>query len=217
MVYTKNIKLFIIIAILVSFLVLKSVSNKFITIPKYDEFPLYPKRYKNFLNSEEINLLLNECTLFEDSTIVINGKLQTNNSRTSKTCFIDKSSKINDIIKKKIKILFDLDVNIEKLQVTHYETGQYYKPHHDFFRDKTLITKNQRLKTIFVYLKSPDEGGETYFPKLDKKFSPVLGDAIAWTNCIREKNDYKFNEWSLHEGRIVTKGKKIGLNIWLLD
>ena len=43
------------------------------------------------------------------------------------------------------------------------------------------------MKTIFVYLKKPEEGGETEFPLLKKKFKLNQGDALAWTNCIKKK------------------------------
>ena len=203
--------------ILISILVVKQISNKFITIPNYQNFPLYPKRISNFLNDNEINMLLNECKSYQDSTTVSNGKLVVNNFRTSKTCFIDNNSKINNIIKKKIKDKFNIEQNIERLQITHYDPDQYYKPHHDYFYENDLEGKKQRLKTIFVYLKCPDKGGETTFPMLKKKFVPKKGDALAWTNCTKKDNKYIYNDWSIHEGSIVLDGEKIGLNIWIID
>ena len=208
--YLKKKILFIFILILFAIFLLK---NK----KKYDVFPLYPKRFNNFLKKEEIDILLNECNTFQNSTIVRNGKLVVNEFRTSKTCFINEKSEINKIIKKRIKEIFNLEEDIERLQITHYDPTQYYKPHHDYFIDNDLKNNRQRLKTIFVYLKCPDEGGETNFPLLEKKFIPSLGDAIAWTNCHKLNNEYIYNEKSLHEGSLVKKGEKIGLNIWLLE
>lgn len=208
--YLKQKILFIIILILFTTLYIK---NK----KKYYDFPLNPKRFYNFLKKEEIDMLLNECILFQDSTIVRNGKLIVDKFRTSKTCFISEKSNINKIIKKRIKDTFNLEEDIERLQITHYDPSQYYKPHHDYFIEGDFKNNRQRLKTIFVYLKCPDEGGETNFPLLKKKFIPSLGDAIAWTNCYKLNDKYVYNEKSLHEGSLVKKGEKIGLNIWLLE
>ena len=67
---------------------------------------------------------------------------------------------------------------------------------------------------MFVYLKSPDDGGETYFPNLNKKIKPVEGTAILWTNCDSNKQIY---DESLHAGLPVKKGCKIGMNLWFTD
>lgn len=215
--YIKKNKIITVIGIIVFLLIIKKTIKNNKKIISYDKFPLYPKLYKNFLDKKEINLLLDECKLFQKSTIVQNGKLVVNNFRTSKTCFINENSLVNKIIKDKIKNKFNLEDEIEKLQLTHYNSNEYYKPHHDYFYEEDLEGKNQRLKTIFVYLKCPDEGGETNFPFLNKTFSPNLGDAVIWTNCEKNNYGYKYNEWSLHEGTVVTRGEKIGLNIWLID
>ena len=213
----KKFKLFIFLTIFITIFIIKSSFN-FFKIKQYNNFPLYPKRYPKFLNKNQIKLILNQCKLFQKSTTFNSkGKLEINNFRTSETCFLDNELSINKMLKKKIKKIFNLDNEIEKLQVTHYNTNQYYYPHYDYFTDNKLIERPQRIKTIFVYLKCPEEGGETNFPRLNIKFKPVLGDAVAWTNCKRNNNAYEYYKWSLHEGSIVKKGEKIGLNIWILD
>lgn len=55
--------------------------------------------------------------------------------------------------------------NGEAMQILHYEHGQKYEPHFDYFHDK----ENQRLcghriATVLMYLSNIDEGGETVFP-----------------------------------------------------
>lgn len=206
-------KNFFLIIILILFVIFLLKSRK----KKYKKFPFNPELLPKFLKKKDIDFLLKECKTFKESTIVRNGKLVIDNFRTSKTCFIDEKSNIYKIIKNRIKNIFNLDKDIEKLQITHYDSSQYYKPHYDNFFDDDLKKNRQRMRTIFVYLKCPDKGGETNFPLLKKIFKPSLGDAIAWTNCEKKDNKYVYNELSLHEGSTVKKGEKIGLNIWILE
>ncbi|KAL5224356.1 hypothetical protein ABZP36_010995 [Zizania latifolia] len=60
---------------------------------------------------------------------------------------------------------FVSDENGEGLQVLHYEVGQKYEPHFDYFHDE-FNTKNggQRIAALLIYLSNVEEGGETVFP-----------------------------------------------------
>lgn len=180
-------------------------------------FPIKPIKYTNFLTKSEIDLLLKKCHKYNKSTVYQNGKLIVDTNRTSTTCFIDVNSPEHNMIRNKIKKLFNINNQIETLQLTRYFPGQYYKPHYDYFNDKNKRKDQQRMKTIFVYLKCPDEGGETFFPLLNKKFTPNAGDAVMWTNCINQNGNHLYVDKSLHAGTPVKKGEKIGLNIWILD
>lgn len=85
-----------------------------------------------------------------------------------------------------------------------------------------------------VYLKGDCEGGGTHFPRLskptDKKwcevieceagdgasdvgvvFKPRKGAAVFWMNFDEDGRGYKD---TIHAGMPVTRGQKIGLNIW---
>ena len=212
-----NIIFFVIIIVISYYHINKQKSNK-----TNIEFPLNPQVYNNFLNDDEINLLLSSCIEYNNSTIVNGGKI-VSNFRTSKTCFINRTNKIYDIILKRIKRIFNITSEIEKLQLTRYYPGEYYGEHYDYFdpnnisQNKSIEINGQRMKTIFVYLKEPDEGGETNFPLLKQKFKPIKGSALVWTNCVMKDNNYILRKETLHSGETVIKGIKIGLNIWILD
>lgn len=180
-------------------------------------FPIDPVFYDNFLDDNDINILLNSCDNYRYSEVKNeDGSMIKDKGRTSTSCFIPKSkTKAYTLIKEKIKNIFNFECELEDLQLTKYNGGEFYNPHYDYFK-KLPSHEKQRLKTIFVYLKEPIEGGETEFPKINKKFAPKKGGAVMWTNCFKNGDGYILRENSLHGGNPVKKGEKIGLNIWIL-
>ncbi len=103
-------------------------------------------------------------------------------------------------------------IDNQEWQIVHYEPGQQYKVHHD---------GKGRMYTMFVYLNTVEEGGETYFPNINRKVKPVLGHAVLWKN-------YKVERWmgldwmvmdndAKHTGLPPSKGEKWGINVWVRD
>lgn len=127
-------------------------------------------------------------------------------------------------------------MNIET-QATRYEEGQEYTSHYDWG------ASNRRHTTIFAILEANCTNCGTMFPLLkphweetmfpfykynwDKKperlcryieceeetlvVKPVAGNAIFWRN-LREDGTGDLK--TLHAGLPVTKGTKVGMNIW---
>lgn len=71
------------------------------------------------------------------------------------------------------------------MQILHYEHGQKYEPHFDFFHDKAnLELGGHRIATVLMYLSDVAKGGETVFPHSEVSnystisclsiFSPIL-------------------------------------------
>lgn len=51
------------------------------------------------------------------------------------------------------------------MQILHYENGQKYEPHFDYFHDKSnQELGGHRVATVLMYLSSVEKGGETVFP-----------------------------------------------------
>jgi len=102
--------------------------------------------------------------------------------------------------------------NQEGLQVLRYLEGEQYEPHHDFFHEnhkeyqKCMAEGGQRLWTVYFYLNDVEEGGDTFWPRLDVKVSPKMGRVAIWQNMI---NGQVFHP-SLHWGKPPTKGEKWG-------
>eukprot|EP01006_Ploeotia_vitrea_P050846 TRINITY_DN67506_c6_g2_i6.p1 TRINITY_DN67506_c6_g2~~TRINITY_DN67506_c6_g2_i6.p1 ORF type:complete len:469 (-),score=56.31 TRINITY_DN67506_c6_g2_i6:217-1584(-) len=79
-------------------------------------------------------------------------------------------------------------VNIEPLNVLRYASGQYYKPHTDWFPTEypaLLERGGQRVASCLTWLNEIPEGfgGETEFPAVEKKVrGKKAGDAVCWWN-----------------------------------
>ncbi|QHO40354.1 putative prolyl 4-hydroxylase [Arachis hypogaea] len=120
----------------------------------------------------------------------------------------------------------------EGLQVLHYEVGQKYEPHYDYFQDE-FNTKNggQRIATVLMYLTDVEEGGETVFPAAKGNFSslpwwnelsdcgkkglsikPKRGDALLFWSM---RPDATLDPSSLHGGCPVIKGNKWSSTKWM--
>lgn len=62
--------------------------------------------------------------------------------------------------------------NGEAIQILHYENGQKYEPHFDFFHDKANQQMGgHRVATVLMYLSHVEIGGETIFPNSEVRSS----------------------------------------------
>jgi len=112
--------------------------------------------------------------------------------------------KICDLVRKNIE-------ESEPLSVLHYQVGQEYKPHFDFFDPSLPVSKSllekagQRTRTVLLYLNDVEIGGDTYYPEIDISIEAKCGTLVYMDNCY---NDGSINLMSLHAGRSVLKGEK---------
>ena len=115
--------------------------------------------------------------------------------------------------------------HVEPIQIVKYRKGQHFDTHHDLGpwdpeNDSVeFIRSPTRLVTLFVYVNTVENGGETEFPVCKLKCQPTEGTAILWSNVCR---DEKNGEWvpdprTIHRGCPVQSGRKIGMNIWITD
>jgi prolyl 4-hydroxylase len=108
--------------------------------------------------------------------------------------------------------------NGEPLQLLHYPPGGEYVPHHDYFDPafegtaSLLKQGGQRVATIVMYLREPEEGGDTYFPELEMSVRPRKGSAVYFEYCnARGELDAR----CLHAGMPVIRGDKWIATKWL--
>mmetsp|Transcript_36236 Transcript_36236/g.107015 ORF Transcript_36236/g.107015 Transcript_36236/m.107015 type:complete len:183 (+) Transcript_36236:202-750(+) len=120
--------------------------------------------------------------------------------------------------------------NQEGLQILHYEHGQKYEPHFDFFHDQKNQDESmggQRVATMLMYLSTPDEGGETVFPNAPlKKPGPNLSDCAKKGLSVKStkgdallfyslKPDGTTDDKSLHGSCPTLAGDKWSATKWI--
>ncbi|OIT22181.1 PREDICTED: probable prolyl 4-hydroxylase 10 [Nicotiana attenuata] len=193
--------------------------------------------YHNFLSKEECEYLISLAKPHMQKSTVVDsatGKSKDSRVRTSSGTFLARGrDKVIRNIEKKIADFTFIPVEHgEGLQVLHYEVGQKYEPHYDYFLDE-FNTKNggQRIATVLMYLSDVEEGGETVFPAAKGNYSavpwwnelsecgkgglsvkPKRGDALLFWSM---KPDATLDPSSLHGGCPVIKGNKWSSTKWI--
>lgn len=105
----------------------------------------------------------------------------------------------------------------EALQGQRYTQGQQFKPHTDWFPQRSpgwaVEGENggQRAFTAMVYLNDVTDGGETDFPRLDLAVPPRQGMLLAWNNADK---DGVPNPYTIHAGNPVFSGVKYVVTRW---
>ncbi len=106
----------------------------------------------------------------------------------------------------------------EPFHLLHYNIGQEYKPHYDYFdpaqenADFYLQHGGQRLGSFLIYLSDVEQGGETTFPKLKIKIKPQRGLAVFFRNL---KPDNSLEPRALHGAAPVIAGEKWSVTRWI--
>ncbi|XP_004287769.1 PREDICTED: probable prolyl 4-hydroxylase 10 [Fragaria vesca subsp. vesca] len=193
--------------------------------------------YHNFLTQQECDYLIDLAKPhMEKSTVVDSetGKSKDSRVRTSSGTFLSRGrDKVIRNIERKIANFTFLPVEHgEGLQILHYEVGQKYEPHFDYFQDE-YNTRNggQRMATILMYLSDVEEGGETVFPNAKGNISsvpwwdelsecgkkglsvkPKMGDALLFWSM---NPDATLDPSSLHGGCPVIRGNKWSSTKWI--
>ncbi|KAF2543524.1 hypothetical protein F2Q68_00028798 [Brassica cretica] len=135
--------------------------------------------YHNFLTNEECEHLISLAKPNMAKSKVADvktGRSKDSRVRTSSGAFLKTGhDEIVREIENKISDFTFIPVeNGESLQVLHYEVGQKYEPHHDYFTDELNVKRGgQRVATVLMYLSDVDEGGETVFPLAKGNISDV--------------------------------------------
>lgn len=139
---------------------------------------------------------------------------EVNDQRTSSGMFFEDSE--NDLIatiEKRISTIMNIPIEHgEGLQILQYEPGQEYKAHFDFFSSTSKLASNNRISTLVMYLNDVEQGGETYFPKLNLSVTPKKGMAVYFEYFYTDQN---LNELTLHGGAPVIAYEKWVATQWM--
>ena len=116
-------------------------------------------------------------------------------------------------IERRIAAAFDLPAtHVEPLSVLRYRHQDRYAPHTDCF-DAARLENNrrhgdysgQRIASFLVYLRAPEQGGETHYLRLGKKIAGHTRMALCHFNLTPAGVP---DEMTLHTGEPVLKGEK---------
>ncbi|ERN04484.1 hypothetical protein AMTR_s00081p00029310 [Amborella trichopoda] len=192
--------------------------------------------YKGFLTDEECDhLIVLARDKLEKSMVADNesGKSVMSEIRTSSGMFLSKGqdeivARIEDRI---AAWTFLPKENGESIQILHYEHGQKYEPHYDYFHDKAnQELGGHRIATVLMYLSQVTKGGETVFPNSEAKeiqlgddtlsdcakrgyaLKPNKGDALLFFSL---HPDATTDQNSLHGSCPVIEGEKWSATKWI--
>ncbi|MBU8769703.1 2OG-Fe(II) oxygenase [Cytobacillus oceanisediminis] len=167
----------------------------------------------NVLSDEECDQLIQQSKDRMQRSKVANS-LEADELRTSSSTFFHEGE--NEIvarIEKRISQIMNIPVEHgEGLQILNYKIGQEYKAHFDFFSSTSRAASNPRISTLVMYLNDVEQGGETYFPKLNFSVSPQKGMAVYFEYFY---NDQNLNDLTLHGGAPVVIGDKWAATQWM--
>ena len=110
--------------------------------------------------------------------------------------------------------------NIPSIEISRYKVGDFFAHHDDAFNSEYILERLkrnqtqflQRFVTVICYLNTPEKGGVTSFPYLNKKISPEIGKLLIFKNT--KKNSIKPNLKMCHSGDPVEKGEKWIMTFW---
>lgn len=139
-------------------------------------------------------------------------------ARTNKLTAIEYGEHpVVSLLEKRIANVTQLDIRRgEQAQLLHYQIGEQYTPHDDFFHgDKVgsrIRESGQRIATVITYLNNVEQGGETEFPQLGITVAPNKGDALyfEYTDAYGRST-----ELCRHASLPVIKGEKWAITKWL--
>ena len=137
--------------------------------------------------------------------------------RTSRTCDLSDALPAVAQMDAKICAAVGFDKSLaEPTQGQHYEIGQVFKTHTDFFKPYELERYSmgnlgQRTWTFMIYLNDSEGGGETEFPDIGLKVTPKLGRAVVWNNLLSTGQG---NDHTRHQSLPVTAGTKTIITKW---
>ncbi len=188
-----------------------SLDNRIITAAVLNEEPLVMK-FDQVLSDDECQALIESASSRLTRSKLANKEVS--QIRTSSSMFFDANeSPFIVAIENRIASLMHVPrSHSEGLQILHYEPGQEFKPHHDYFGPHHPSSRNNRISTLIMYLNDVEEGGETTFPRLGIAVKPTKGSALYFEYFY---DDPRINELTLHSGEPVILGVKWVATQWM--
>lgn len=177
--------------------------------------------FENFLSDQECDQLaeMSKPLLTRSTGVnVATGVGEITTARTSTGTFFRRGSHplINKIDQRISELLDWPESRGEDLQILHYENGEQYIPHHDYFHEeyegsRSIIQRGgNRVATLLMYLATPSQGGSTSFPDVGLNIYPQKGNAVFFIYPTPTADTR-----TLHGGSPVILGEKYVATKWL--
>ncbi len=179
--------------------------------------------FDNLLSAEECDELIRRARLkLKRSTIVdpATGQEAIIQDRSSHGCFfpINEDAFIARLDARIAALMHWPLENGEGIQILHYQEGEQYTPHFDYFPASDpgsavhLARGGQRVSTLVIYLNDVEEGGETIFPDIGLSILPKKGAAAYFEYCNSQN---QVDPLTLHAGGPVISGEKWIATKWM--
>lgn len=180
--------------------------------------------FDNFMTDDESNAIIEVVDTWERSTDTgtmneygVEGRtLSTSRTSSNAWCREDCEAlpQVQSVIGKIEQVTQIPYDNYESFQILRYETGQFYRAHHDSAESDNELACGTRILTMFLYLSDVEAGGETAFPMLGLAIKPRKGRAVLWPG-VTNLNPAAIDRRTTHEARPVTSGLKYAANSWI--
>ena len=174
---------------------------------------------EDFLSHEECDLLVRKMDPVLKPSSVTNPAAE-KDVRTSFTAYLrlvdDEIAAMNMKIHEFMRVPLEFS---EEPQGQRYLAGQEFKKHCDWFDknspyNQVHLNMGQRTYTFMIYLNDVEEGGETYFTRINLSIKPQKGKALVWNNMVADGSGNWFSE---HWGKPVIKGEKYIITKWFRE
>jgi prolyl 4-hydroxylase len=188
----------------------------------FEDIPYDVHRIRRALTPKECQRLIRKAQpVLVRSTVSGSGVSRV---RTSEQTWISRDDpEVGDVVRKLERLAASLtgvrDARLyEKVQVARYLPGQKYEPHFDACVNPAVCQAGRpriyRRATLLAYLTDDFQGGETAFPKIDRRVRPgSRGDAVLFYNTD-PATGHEIPE-ALHGGMPVKRGVKWIANVWI--
>ena len=194
-------------------------------VPPETRLQVSPKvsEIKNFFTPEEADYVISAGEAFLAQATVNDEKLGQveDDSRTNSFAnfhFMESDVVLASLNARLVKYAGLTGKGGDPLSLLHYQVGQSYAPHYDFFdpsfpaHKAPLQEGGQRTKTMLVYLNDDYQGGETDFPEIDFRYRGTKGGLLLFDN-VNEQGEP--DRRTLHTGCAPTSGEKWLLSKWI--
>ena len=180
----------------------------------------HPRFIKNVITPEEAKVIIKWAKPHLGDAEIITYSRKDLKHRNNKVAWLPKSHYLSKKIINKTATLTKMPIkNFEAVQICYYAPGNFFNYHQDQCFDTGKPCKKEtedrggaRVYNLLLYLNDDFTGGETEFPKLNKKYKLPIGDGILWDMLNVDRN--QVHPLAEHAGLKVKSGEKWIANIW---